>query len=93
MQEVVEDFAKNIHKTQQHAHPIAKIYLWTGNPESAKFYERVGYHNVITEYSPNEKLRGFKFVKYLQEVLIKKVAVVGGTHGNEVIFFLLIFCS
>jgi succinylglutamate desuccinylase/L-amino acid N-acyltransferase YncA len=58
------------------ANGALRIALVTGNPDAARFYEKNGFVKV----SPGP---GFKMVRYLGERVIRKVAIIGGTHGNE----------
>jgi succinylglutamate desuccinylase len=57
---------------------VLQVKLWTGNPGAAKFYGQCGFVNLAPEGS-----RVVRMVKYLGERVIRKVAIVGGTHGNE----------
>jgi succinylglutamate desuccinylase/N-acetylglutamate synthase-like GNAT family acetyltransferase len=57
---------------------VLNVILVTGNPRSAQFYAK---NRFITVSDPNN--RAAKMVKYLGERLIRRVAIIGGTHGNE----------
>eukprot|EP00596_Hydrurales_sp_CCMP1899_P000544 CAMPEP_0119039380 /NCGR_PEP_ID=MMETSP1177-20130426/8820_1 /TAXON_ID=2985 /ORGANISM="Ochromonas sp, Strain CCMP1899" /LENGTH=559 /DNA_ID=CAMNT_0007003157 /DNA_START=109 /DNA_END=1788 /DNA_ORIENTATION=- len=57
---------------------VLHVKLWTGNPGAAKFYAQCGFVNLAPEGS-----RVVRMVKYLGERIIRKVSIVGGTHGNE----------
>lgn len=79
---LVEEFIKSCD-----AEKVQRIVLVTANPDAARFYERNGF----VSYSKTEfkrptlevPIKIFKMVKYLGERLIRRVVIVGGTHGNE----------
>ena len=60
------------------ANGVLQIFLTTGNPRSGAFYKKHGFVNL---YEPDSRL--MKMFKYLGERVITRVAIVGGTHGNE----------
>lgn len=55
-----------------------QIFLTTGNPRSGTFYAKHGFNNL---YGPESRL--MRMFRYLGERVIKRVALIGGTHGNE----------
>lgn len=64
-----------------------RVTVYTANPSAASFYEhRCGFINIK---GPSEKKLGsgavqfFSGVRYLGERLIRRIAILGGTHGNE----------
>jgi len=57
---------------------VLQIFLTTGNPRSGAFYAKHGFINL---YGPDSRM--MKMFKYLGERVIRRVAIVGGTHGNE----------
>lgn len=67
-------------------HDILRIVAQTANPGAARFYEKKCGFTVAETYTQSmqgEVLQVSKLVKYLGERVIRKVAIVGGTHGNE----------
>jgi succinylglutamate desuccinylase/N-acetylglutamate synthase-like GNAT family acetyltransferase len=65
---------------------IKRIFLTTGNPNSAKFYAKHAFMSTrffSFPLSPSITFSGVRMTRYLSEKLIRRVAVVGGTHGNE----------
>ena len=57
---------------------VLQIYLTTGNPKAARFYEKVGFVDVAPPGSSASRM-----YRYLGERIIRKVSIIGGTHGNE----------
>jgi len=67
-------------------HGILRIQAVTANPGAASFYEKKCGFVIIDTFSHavgETTIRGSKLVRYLGERLLGKVAIVGGTHGNE----------
>jgi len=65
-----------------------RITCLTGNAKAALFYEhKCGFACVEKRIIPSSTrtMVVHRLVKYLHERLIKNVAIVGGTHGNELI--------
>ena len=57
---------------------VLQVTLSTANPRAGNFYEKCGFVNLAP---PGSFV--FRMVKYFGERIIRKVAIVGGTHGNE----------
>lgn len=67
-------------------HSIKRIIVNTANPNAMRFYRKHGFVDVqpwSIAATPDVTVHGVKMVKYLGEKLVRRVAVVGGTHGNE----------
>jgi N-acetylglutamate synthase-like GNAT family acetyltransferase len=65
---------------------VLRLHIVTANPLSAKFYAKSGA--VVVQESDfslgnGKTVNVFYLVKYFGEKIVRKVAVVGGTHGNE----------
>lgn len=57
---------------------VLQVTLSTANPRAGNFYKKCGF----VDLAPVDS-RVLRMVKYLGERIIRRVAVVGGTHGNE----------
>lgn len=57
---------------------VLQVTLSTANPRAGNFYKKCGFVNLAPEES-----KVYRMVKYFGERVIRKVTIVGGTHGNE----------
>ena len=57
---------------------VLQVTLSTANLRAGNFYRKCGFVNLAPEDS-----KVLRMVKYFGERIIRKVAIVGGTHGNE----------
>ena len=67
---------------------ILRVTAYTANPGAAKFYEKKCGFTVAHTFTHRVKgtdLHVAKLVCHLGERVIRNVAIVGGTHGNECI--------
>lgn len=68
---------------------FSRISLTTGNPLSARFYEKNGFvtaKKTSFRRPPQEQeMTSFFQVKYIGANLIRNVTIAGGTHGNELL--------
>ena len=65
---------------------VLRISLITANPLAAKFYSKnkfATYHSFKYPFAEGKFLTVFKMIFYFGEKIIRNVAVIGGTHGNE----------
>lgn len=65
---------------------VKRVFLTTANPNSMRFYGREGFAVVEQKsvpFSPTVTFTVGRMVRYLGEKLIRKVVLIGGTHGNE----------
>lgn len=73
-------------------HKICRVLLHTANPRAANFYTKCGFRTIknfqhqlkvgeLTELTMNV----WSMVCYLGAKIVRKVALVGGTHGNELL--------
>lgn len=65
---------------------VHRISIITGNPKSADFYRKNGALTRKTasfKASTDVEVNVNYLVKYLGEKIVRRVAIVGGTHGNE----------
>lgn len=64
---------------------VHRISIVTGNPKSRDFYLKMGAALVAVDEigTPGGKVSVNRMFYYLHDKVIRKVAVVGGTHGNE----------
>eukprot|EP00601_Ochromonadales_sp_CCMP2298_P011015 CAMPEP_0173261066 /NCGR_PEP_ID=MMETSP1142-20121109/25946_1 /TAXON_ID=483371 /ORGANISM="non described non described, Strain CCMP2298" /LENGTH=600 /DNA_ID=CAMNT_0014195919 /DNA_START=86 /DNA_END=1888 /DNA_ORIENTATION=+ len=68
-----------------------RVVLVTGNPSSARFYSANGFQTKSCTQFTFPKMEGlpellgqfFSMVRYIGVRIVRRVAVVGGTHGNE----------
>lgn len=73
-------------ETFAHTHGYLRIFLHTVNPRAAAFYRRVGFASFVENKASvrfTDNLVHYGMVKFLADKLIRRVAIVGGTHGNE----------
>jgi N-acetylglutamate synthase-like GNAT family acetyltransferase len=64
---------------------VLQVHLSTANPRAGNFYTKVGYVNLEPADS-----RVMRMVKYIGERVIRRVAIVGGTHGKRMFVFVII---
>jgi len=71
---------------------VSRVLLTTANPLSAHFYEKSGFryvkkfsHTLQIPDQPEVALDVSSMVCYLGAKVIRKVGLVGGTHGNELL--------
>ena len=57
---------------------VLQVTLSTANPRAGNFYKKCGF----VDLAPIDS-KVLRMIKYLGERVIRRVAVVGGTHGNE----------
>jgi len=65
---------------------FSRIILTTINKRAAQFYKTCGFVSIRERnipMPPAENVVGFSMVFYLADKLIRRVAILGGTHGNE----------
>lgn len=71
---------------------VSRVLLTTANPLSAHFYEKSGFryvkkfsHHLQIPDHPEVVLNVASMVYYLGAKIVRKVGLVGGTHGNELL--------
>lgn len=66
---------------------VLRVVLTTANPAAGRFYlTRCGFSEATSfkfTHPTGGEMSGLIAVKYLAERLVRTVAIVGGTHGNE----------
>ena len=62
-----------------------RVFLWTANPRAAAFYTKNCFSTVTNQDFDMKgvKMKVTKQVFFLGERIVRNVAVLGGTHGNE----------
>ena len=69
-----------------HALGVLRVQLMTANPTAASFYRLKCGFGVISEKSmarDSVVFNLFHLIRYLGERIVRRVAIVGGCHGNE----------
>ena len=57
---------------------VLQVTLSTANPRAGNFYKKNGF----VDLAPADS-KVLRMIMYLGERVIRRVAIVGGTHGNE----------
>lgn len=57
---------------------VLQVTLSTANPRAGNFYKKCGFVDLA---APDSKVH--RMIKYFGERVLRRVAIVGGTHGNE----------